>query len=221
VGENGLGTPIDFPILPVHPFKYSLIAAVLLTGCLCARLAAANADPPSARDVVDSQIKSALSILRNEKLTLEQKQQKIGQLADQHTDFQTLSRLTLGRYWRDLTADQRAAFVEAFRTHLSNTYGKLLNGYTDEDVKLGNDHAEPDGDWTVQLRVIGPSNGSREELAKVYCRLRRKSEWKVIDVSVAGVSLAALFRAQFQEIMAKDGFDRLLQLLREKTTKGS
>jgi phospholipid transport system substrate-binding protein len=195
----------------------SLLLTGLFLGCLPAGLAAAETDPPAARDVLDRQVKSALSILRDAKLTPAQKRQKIRAIADQQIDFETLSRLTLGRYWRDLSADQRAAFVEAFRNHLANTYGALLNGYTDEDVAVAGDHRESDGDWTVQLRVIGTLNGTRQELAKVDCRLRRKAEWKVIDVTAAGVSLAALFRAQFQEIMANGGFDRLLRLLREKT----
>ena len=209
----------------MRPWRCSLIVAGLLVGWLSARLAGADSDPPSARDVIDSQIKNALGVLRDAKLTPAEKRRKIGQIADQHTDFQTLSRLTLGRYWRDLSDDQRAAFVEAFKTHLSNTYGNLLNGYGGEDVQVTGDRREPNGDWTVQLRVIGTINGTRQDLAKVDCRLRRKTEWKVIDVIPEGVSLVALFRAQFQEIMANGGFDRLLKLLREKVgekgTKGS
>jgi phospholipid transport system substrate-binding protein len=200
----------------LRPLRYSLIVAWLFVGWLSAGLAAADAEPPSARDVVDSQIKNALAVLRDAKLTQAQKREKIGQIADQHTDFETLSRLTLGRYWRDLSADQRAVFVEAFRKHLSNLYGNFLDGYGGEDVKVTGDHREPDGDWTVQLGVIGTINGTRQELAKVDCRMRRKAEWKGIDVIVDGVSVVALFRAQFQEIMANGGFDRLLGLLREK-----
>ena len=201
----------------MRPLRCSLIVAGLFAGWLSAVLAAADADPPSARDVIDSQIKNALAILRDAKLTQAQKRQKIGQIADHITDFQTLSRLTLGRYWRDLSVDQRTAFVEEFKKHLSNLYGNLLDGYGGEDVKVSGDRREPNGDWTVQLRVIGTINGTPKDLAKVDCRLRRNAdEWKAIDVIVEGVSVAALFRAQFQEIMANGGFDRLLGLLREK-----
>jgi phospholipid transport system substrate-binding protein len=200
----------------LRPFNRSLLVAGLLVGWLSGALTAADADPPPARDVIDHQVKDAMAVLRDAKLTPDQKRQKIGHIADEHTDFETLSRLTLGRYWRDLSADQRATFVEAFKTHLSNTYGTLLNGYTDQDVKVSGDHREPNGDWTVQLSVIGTIGGGRHELAKVDCRLRRKDQWKVIDVIPEGVSVAALFRAQFQDVMAHGGFERLLKLLREK-----
>jgi len=200
----------------LRAFKYSLTLTALFMVWLTAGWAAGDAEPPSAREVIDGQIRSALAVLRDAKLTQAQKHQKITDIAEKHTDFETLSRLTLGRYWRDLSADQRAAFVEAFKTHLSNTYGNLLNGYGGQDVQVSGDRREPNGDCTVQLRVIDTINGRPLELAKVDCRLRRKTEWKVIDVIPEGISLVALFRAQFQEVMANGGFDRLLALLREK-----
>ena len=200
----------------MRTLRDSFIVTGLIVSWLSVGIAAA-AEPTGAREVLDGQIKNALAVLRDETLTQVQKRQKIIELADQQMDFETMSRLTLGRYWRDLSADQRAAFVEAFRRHLSNTYGNLLNGYTDEDVAPIGDHAEPDGDCTVQCRVIGTVGGARQELAKVECRLRRKSQqWKVIDVTAVGVSVVAIFRAQFQAIMADGGFNRLLKLLREK-----
>ena len=200
----------------MRPLRYSLIVAGLFVGWLPAGLAAADGDPRSARDVVDGQIKNALGVLRDAKLTQAQKREKIGKIADQTSDFQTLSRLTLGSYWSDLSAEHRATFVEEFRKHLSNAYGNFLDGYSGEDLKVIGDHQEPNGDWTVQLQVIDTNHGARQELAKVDCRLRRSGEWKVIDVIVEGVSVAAIFRAQFQDIMAHGGFDRLLKLLREK-----
>lgn len=202
----------------VRTFRDAFIVVALVVGCLSTGVGAA--EPGSARDVLDGQIKTALGVLRDAKLTQEQKRQKIIELADQQMDFETMSRLTLGRYWRDLSPDQRASFVEAFRKHLSNTYGKLLNGYTDEDVVPAADHQEADGDCTVQLRVIGTVSGARQELATVDCRLRRKAQqWKVIDVTAVGVSVVSIFRAQFQSIMANGGFDRLLKLLRDKANE--
>jgi ABC-type transporter MlaC component len=38
----------------------------------------------------------------------------------------------------------------------------------------------------------------------------------VIDVLIQGISMAGSFRAQFTAIMKDGGFERLMQLLREK-----
>ena len=49
--------------------RHSLIVAGLLVGWLSAGLRAPDTEPASARDVVDTQIKNALAVLRDLKLT--------------------------------------------------------------------------------------------------------------------------------------------------------
>jgi phospholipid transport system substrate-binding protein len=89
--------------------------------------------------------------------------------------------------------------------------------YTDQEVVLVGDRREPDGDWTVQMRVLGRRDGVSREVAKVDFRLRqREDRWRAIDVTVEGVSLAVSFRAQFQSLMSAGGIERVLGVLREK-----
>ena len=48
-------------------------------------------------------------------------------------------------------------------------------------------------------------------------RLReRKSSWKVIDVVIEGVSMLANFRAQFAEVVSRDGVEGLLEAMRTR-----
>src|SRR5258706_6496828 len=114
-----------------------------------------------------------------------------------------MARRSLGRYYRDLTEAQRAQYPPAFRKHVTNTYRHTTDHYTDEDVNVIADRKEPDGDWIVQTRIIGSKdNRPGQEIAKVDYRLRSKDgQWKVIDLTIDGVSLVANFRSQFQEIM--------------------
>jgi phospholipid transport system substrate-binding protein len=185
---------------------------------------AAAPDPASPRAVIDSVVTQVLSILRDPKLSINERREKIKGIAYQNMDFETLSRLALGRYWRDLNAAQQTQFVEEFKKHLSNTYGHTFDNYHNEDVKVTGDRQESPPpatpDWTVLTHIVGDKNVVRQELAKVAFRMRRKEEWKIIDVTVDGVSLVANFRAQFTAIMAKGGIDQLLKLLREKNATG-
>ena len=49
-------------------------------------------------------------------------------------------------------------------------------------------------------------------------RLRQDGEdYRVIDVSAAGVSLAALYRTEFGSVVANRGLDALLEALRKRT----
>jgi len=175
------------------------------------------ASQASARAVIDKLTREVLAILRDPKLDRPQKRQKVADLAYEGLDFQTLSRLTLGQYWRGLTTTQQAGFVQEYKKHLATTYGHTTDEYTDEDIAIASERQETNGDWTVLTRIIGTKDGTRQEIAKVEYRLRKQQDaWKIIDVTIDGVSLMANFRAQFQEILANGGIDKLMKLLRDK-----
>jgi len=175
------------------------------------------ASQAAARAVIDKLTGEVLAILRDATLERPQKRQKVAALAKGSLDFETLARLTLGQYWRGLTPAQQADFVQEYQKHIAATYGRTTDDYTDEDIAIASDRQETNGDSTVLTRIIGTKDGTRQEIAKVEYRLRQKEDgWKIIDVTIDGVSLMANFRAQFQEIMANGGIDRVMKLLRDK-----
>ena len=210
----------------LNPLPFLAIAILLL---LLAPPPAPAAQTPSSDDVstlaprplVEKLLAQVLVVLRDPQLTKAQRSQKVRDIAYQHIDFETLSRLTMARNWRGLSDTQRQQFIEEFKKHLSVTYAHTTDKYTDEELTVAGDRTEPDGDHTVETRIIGHDPGdSHQVVVKVDYRLRqRNNQWKVIDVTVEGVSLVANFRSQFQEIMANGGFDRLLKLLREKNSQ--
>lgn len=193
-----------------------LIATAL--GSFQSAVAAADGSPGSARSVTEKVLGDVLAILRDNSLSKADRTQRVKQIAYDHMDFQTISRLALGRHWKELSDAQQKEFIDQFRQHMSATYGQAIDHYTDEDINVTGDRGEANGDWTVQTRIVGQkSGGGPQEMARVDYRLRQiDNEWKVIDVTVDNVSMIANFRAQFQDIMANGGIDRLMKLLREK-----
>ncbi len=177
----------------------------------------ADSSAATARSVIEKVLGDVLAILRDPALARPDKGEKVRQIAYDQMDFQTLSRLTMGRHWAPLSDAQKKDVVQEFRQHMSATYGKAIEHYTDEDITITNDRREGNGDWTVQTHIVSKAGGGTHEEAKVDYRLRQTdNRWKVIDVTIDGVSMVANFRAQFQDIMANGGIDRLLKALREK-----
>jgi phospholipid transport system substrate-binding protein len=179
---------------------------------------AGAAPAPTARDVMEKITQDVLAILRDPKLSADEKRAKVHDISFENINFTVMGRLCLGRFWRDLNDSQRAEYLQEFREFVANTYGHTIDGYTDEDVKFTGDRQEPDGDWTVQTQITGTKdNKPNQDLAKVDYRLRnQENQWKVIDFTIEGVSLVANFRSQFQEIMTSGGIDQLLKLLHDK-----
>src|SRR5437870_2105194 len=104
--------------------KYlALLAAVLWTGSC---LAQAPTTAVTARGVVEKMTHDAIAVMGDASLTRAQKQQKVREIADVDIDFETLSRLSMGRFWRDLKDSQRADFVKEFKEHVSATHGHII-----------------------------------------------------------------------------------------------
>jgi phospholipid transport system substrate-binding protein len=212
--------------MKIYVLPTAVIAAAVLLSCPVTR--AADAPPAgddstlAPRPLIDKLVSQLLGILRDPKLSKPERRQQVRDLAYSHMDFETLSRLTLGRHWRELTDDQRKRFMDEYRKHLTATYGHTSDEYTDEDIKVLGDRTESDGDVIVSTSIVGSENGGpRKEIAKVDYRLRNKpgaGGWRIIDVTISGVSLVTNFRSQFQEIIANGGIDHLIQLLHDKNT---
>lgn len=195
--------------------RAAVAVAILLTLSLLGVPARAAESP---RDLVQETVTQVLEILKNQSLDAAAKRRAIEKVAEGCFEFETLSRLTLARNWSRLTPEEQQRFVQEFRQHLSVTYGKNLDNYHNERVAVLGDREETRGDWSVKSKIV---RGGGSDDIEVDYRLRKVGdEWKIIDVTIEGVSLVANFRAQFQEILANSNPDHLLTLLAQKNAAG-
>jgi phospholipid transport system substrate-binding protein len=198
------------------PLRIPLLALAALLAFSATRPAFA-ATP---RETIDQTATQVIEILKDKSLDTAARRRRVEDVSNQHFDFDVISRLALARNWATLSPEQQTRFIEEFRQHLSVTYGRNLDSYSNEKVVILGDREEQRGDWSVKTKIA--RGGGNDDIMVDY-RLRKVAngdEWKIIDVTIESVSLVANFRSQFQEIMASGGADRLLTLLAEKNAKG-
>ena len=123
-----------------------------------------------------------------------------------------LSRRALGRNWNNLSVPQRQEFVKLFRQMLEKTYGDKIISYNDEKVVFDKETMLSDKIAEVQTRVITSS----AEIPVYYRMIIKNNVWKVYDVVIENVSLVQNYRTQFNEILAKNTNEQLLDILRKK-----
>ena len=201
-------------------WNWLLVAVVAIVWSAATRASAADA---SARGVVEEAVQKTVTVLRDESLAKAERGRKVGEILESHFDFETFSRLAVGQgAWKAAAEAQRTAFVREFSKHVLAICRGGTNQYSGQDLTIAQDRAEGKGDWTVQTKVIGKKSGTPREVAKIDFRLRQKDQqWKVIDVTISGISMAATFRAQFAAILKEGGMDRAIQILREKNEAGA
>lgn len=204
----------------VRPERVRRGAAAMVLSVLVAFATPTGAAPSGAgeadgRAFVQSTIDDVMAILKDGALPLEEKKNRVEDIAYARFDFELISRLVLARNWERFSPKQKSDFIEAFKKHLSATYRDTLNNFRDETIAIASARSEKNGDITVMTLVKGTTGDT-----KVDYRLRKSDAgWRGIDVIIEGVSLVQNFRSQAQEIVSAEGPDGLIAKLRAKQLK--
>jgi phospholipid transport system substrate-binding protein len=145
-------------------------------------------------------------------------QQKVMALVDSkilpYVDFQRMTALAAGRFWRDATPDQKTRLSNEFRTLLIHTYSGALSQIKNETVEFKPMRADP-ADTEVEVR--SQVNVARGEPIQLNYRLAKgPSGWKIFDINVLGAWLVETYKGTFATEIGKGGIDGLIAKLAER-----
>ncbi len=131
-----------------------------------------------------------------------------------YVDFDRMTALAAGRYWREATPEQKQQLTAEFRDLLVYTYAGALSQVRDQQVKFSPLRADPtDTDVEVRSQVIQP----RGEPIQLNYRLEKlPSGWKMYDVNVLGAWLIEAYKGTFASEINKGGIDGLIKALSDK-----
>ncbi|MCX7901899.1 MAG: ABC transporter substrate-binding protein [Burkholderiaceae bacterium] len=139
-------------------------------------------------------------------------QQMVDEKILPHVNFEKMTRLAVGRGWRDATPEQRQALTREFRTLLVRTYSGALAQVRDHQVKLLPFRPTSADDVVVRTQIVA----SRGEPIQLDYRLEKTdSGWKIYDVNVLGVWLVENYKNQFASQINQGGIDGLIKHLSE------
>jgi phospholipid transport system substrate-binding protein len=131
-----------------------------------------------------------------------------------YVDFQRMTALAAGHFWRDATPEQKTALSNEFRTLLIHTYSGALSQIKNETVEFKPMRADP-ADTEVEVR--SQVNVARGEPIQLNYRLAKgPSGWKIFDINVLGAWLVETYRGTFATEIGKGGFDGLIKKLAER-----
>jgi phospholipid transport system substrate-binding protein len=127
-------------------------------------------------------------------------------------DFAAMTRLTLGRHWRQATATQRRELVTEFRQLLVAAHATALLEYRGEDVRyLPMRPSSRPQRATVRAELLLAEG---DPVLFVYRLRQREGRWLIYDVAIDGISLLTNYRATFATVVRKKGIQGLIEDLR-------
>jgi phospholipid transport system substrate-binding protein len=131
-------------------------------------------------------------------------------------DLEEMLQSALGARWKDLSSAQRKRLVAAFENRFRQLSGRELDSYRSTEVEYLPEKEGAGGVVTVPTKVV--VKGEPTEIA--YDMRKEKGAWRIVDISVDGVSTVQNYRSSFNRVIQKDGVDGLIQRL-EKGSVGA
>jgi phospholipid transport system substrate-binding protein len=180
----------------------------------------ANAGEPTAQ--VRSSTDKILAVLGDPALKTQprssDRRQLIRKELDQRMDWATVARSSLGRHWAKRTGAEQTQFVNVFSRFLEETFinkfethGSELDKVEYLGEKIIDDYASVKAQISTKDQIVHP----------VEYRLQKSGkDWRIYDVLLEGVSLVKNYRDQFDEILAKSSYEKLVADLRAKIPQG-
>ncbi|RJG08340.1 MlaC/ttg2D family ABC transporter substrate-binding protein [Massilia cavernae] len=134
-----------------------------------------------------------------------------------HVDFQRMTALAAGRFWRQATPEQQQQLSNEFKTLLIFTYSGALSQIKNETVEFKPLRADP-ADQEVEVR--SQVNVTRGEPIQLNYRLSKSGGgWKIFDINVLGAWLVETYKGTFAAEINKSGIDGLIKALAERNKK--
>lgn len=131
-----------------------------------------------------------------------------------HVNFEKMTRLAVGRGWREASPEQRQALTREFRSLLVRTYAGAVSAAKDYQVQMKPFRADPgETDVTVRTQAV-PARGDPIQLD--YRVEKTAAGWKIYDVNVLGVWLVENYRNTFAGEISRGGIDGLIKSLVER-----
>jgi phospholipid transport system substrate-binding protein len=182
----------------------------------------AQANVAEAEAIVRQTTDQVIDRLVAEKVQLKAHPERIYELIHElvipHFDFPSMAKWVLGKSWREASEQQRSAFVDEFQTLLVRTYAKALLEYSEEVIKFLPSEPNPQSNLIVVKTEVEQPGGTMP--IPIHYRMHVSGgEWKVVDVSVDGVSLVSTYRGSFASEIQKGGLDALIAKLAERNQK--
>jgi phospholipid transport system substrate-binding protein len=131
-----------------------------------------------------------------------------------HVNFQRMTQLTAGRYWREATPEQQQSLTNEFKALLIYTYAGAVAQIRNQTLEFKPMRAAPD-DTEVEVRTAVIQ--SRGEPIQLNYRLEKgPTGWKIVDVNILGAWLVQTYRNSFAAEIQKGGIDGLIKTLAER-----
>jgi phospholipid transport system substrate-binding protein len=111
------------------------------------------------------------------------------------------ARIALGRFWKGADEAERREFAGLFKAYVLTSYGRRFRMLADRSFTVIGANPAAQDDVLVESRVDGGPTPIRLD----WRLTATPTGWRVLDISVEGVSLLLTFRNEFAAVIERSG----------------
>ena len=170
---------------------------------------------PNPQQVVNYLHESLIKSMRDGgKLGYKGRFELLAKAVDQTHDLDFIARTTLGANWTQLSPEQQRIFTDVFRKLSIGTYAGWFKSYEGERFEFVEQQDMPRDQVMVRTRFV--QSGGEPPVRFDYVLRQTKDGWRIVNVLADGVSDLALKRVEYRAILQRDGFQALIDMLKDK-----
>ena len=179
----------------------SIFAAIAMAGiALVVPETSRASDSEAAVQFIQNFTEEAIVKLTDDNRTTSEKEADFRELLVRGFYLDGIGRFVLGRHWRKLSQDE---YLNAFEDYLVATYSRRMDAYSGETLAVVS--ARPrKKDYLVQSWL----KSDRDADMRIDWRVRlMDGNWKILDVSIEGISMVVTQRSEFASVLRTSGGD--------------
>ena len=122
-------------------------------------------------------------------------------------DFTAVAEVVMNRFAASASDAQKQRFADILRSTLTRFYGASLVAYEGQELVFlpaSNADADPRGDTVVSMELRGGDSNLRLQYQMF---LNENDEWKLKNLSLAGINLGRQYFTQFSALMGQNDND--------------
>ena len=152
----------------------------------------------------------------DKKLSVAQRKAKIISVIDESIDADWIARFVLGKNYRTMSEEHKAAFTKLYRDFMINTYGPKFQSYNGKRFDV-TDVTEQNGFYIAKAEFL-PKDSNAAILVSFRVK-ERANKLVILDFIAEGISLIETQRSEFNSAISQKGVDKFLEELKNRVEK--
>lgn len=157
-------------------------------------------------------VDTVFTIINDKDLDESVKKEKIMAVVTRIFNLPLMAKLTLGReHWTRLNSEQREEFTDLFIKQMKSTYLGQVELAADFKILFERPIQKKN-----KMTLLTRAKAKDEPIKILYKLYKRKSQWRIYDVEIQGVSMIKSYGMQYSHVLKEGTYADLAGRMKEK-----